>query len=246
MNILVVDDEALARERLLRLLARLRPAAECLEADSAEAALDLLERFDPALVLLDVRMPGMGGVALAARLAELDQPPAVIFCTAFDEYALDALDQQAVAYLLKPVREAELERALDRAGRVNRVQVAALRGDPGPAGEGPRQQVASSGHRGLETLAVADIRCFLADQKYVTAHAPGRELLLPDALKELEREFAGGFIRVHRNALVALRHVRRLARDAGGGWCVELEGVEVRPAVSRRHLGTVKERLLQG
>lgn len=242
MKVLVVDDESLARDRLRRLLSRLDPAVECREADSGEAALEALTQFDPQLVLLDVRMPGMGGIELAARLAEQERPPAVIFCTAYDEYALDALRQQAAAYLLKPVREEELAQALRRAGRVNRVQVEALRGDG--EREGARSQVSSQGHRGLETLAVAEVRCFLAEQKYVTAFAPGRQLLLPDSLKDLEEEFGSAFLRVHRNALVSLRHVLRLARNGDGGWCVELEGVDLRPAVSRRHLAAVKERLL--
>jgi two-component system response regulator AlgR len=127
MKVLIVDDESLARDRLQRLLLRLRPQAECRQVDCGETALAMLTLFEPQLVLLDVRMPGMGGVELAARLAELEQPPAVIFCTAYDEYALEALRQQATAYLLKPVRESELARALQQAGRVNRVQVAALR-----------------------------------------------------------------------------------------------------------------------
>lgn len=241
MKVLVVDDESLARDRLRRLLLRLRPEAECRQADSGEAALALLDEFDPQLVLLDVRMPGMGGIELATHLARQEEPPAVIFCTAYDEYALDALRQQATAYLLKPVRESELEQALRQAGRINRVQVAALR--EGEPAEG-RRQVSSQGHRGVETLPVADIRCFVAEQKYVTAHAPGRELLLPDSLKDLEQEFPQRFLRVHRNALVALEHVERLLRNGDGGWCVELEGVALRPAVSRRHLATVKERLL--
>ncbi|WP_116367675.1 LytR/AlgR family response regulator transcription factor [Parahaliea mediterranea] len=240
MKVLIVDDEPLARERLQRLLQRVRPQAECRSADSAEAAQAVLQTFDAELLLLDVRMPGRGGLALAAELAEQQHPPAVIFCTAYDEYALDALRHQAVAYLLKPVREAELERALDQAGRINRAQVAALRDDANAG----RSQVSSQGHRGLETLPVADIRCFLAEQKYVTAYAPQRELLLPDALKDLEQEFGERFLRVHRNALVALPYVRRLARDSDG-WCVELDGIDQRPAVSRRHLAAVKERLLK-
>lgn len=244
MKVLIVDDEPLARERLRRLLARLQPQWQSLEADSGEAALEQLALHDPQLVLLDVRMPGMGGIGVAARLAELEQPPAVIFCTAYDEYALDALRQQAADYLLKPVREEELARALQQAGRVNRVQVAALRRERDVAPEGARRQVSTQGHRGLETLPVADIRCFLAEQKYVTAYAPGRHLLLPDSLKDLEREFASQFMRVHRNALVAVSRVLRLARDGSGGWCVELDGVEQRPSVSRRHLAAVKERLL--
>ncbi len=242
MKILLVDDEPLARDRLRRLLQRLRPEAEVIEAGSGEDALALLAREDPSLVLLDVRMPGMDGIEVAEALDRLPAPPAVIFCTAYDEYALDALRHQAVAYLLKPVRETELARALATAGRVNRVQLAAL-SDGEPAG---RTQVSSQGHRGLETLPIADVRCFIAGQKYVTAVAPERELLIQDALKDLEQEFATDFLRVHRNALVARRHIRRLRRDAGGGWSVELDGVELRPQVSRRHLADVKARLQQG
>jgi two-component system response regulator AlgR len=242
MKILLVDDEPLARDRLRRLLQRLRPEAEVIEAGSGEAALALLAREDPSLVLLDVRMPGMDGIEVAAALDRLPAPPAVIFCTAYDEYALDALRHQAVAYLLKPVRETELARALATAGRVNRVQLAAL-SDGEPAG---RTQVSSQGHRGLETLPIAEVRCFIAGQKYVTAVAPERELLIQDALKDLEQEFATDFLRVHRNALVARRYIRRLRRDAGGSWSVELDGVALRPQVSRRHLADVKARLQQG
>jgi len=240
MKVLIVDDEPLARDRLQRLLLRVRPGAECRQAQSGESALRELGSFEAELLLLDVRMPGLGGIELAAQLDDLAEPPAVIFCTAYDEYALDALRHQAVAYLLKPVREEELDKALKLAGRVNRVQVAALRGDD----SGGRRQVSSQGHRGLETMPVEDIRCFVAGQKYVTACGPQRELLLPDSLKDLELEFNHSFLRVHRNALVALRYVQRLLRDGDGGWCLELEGVAMRPAVSRRHLASVKERLL--
>ena len=237
MKCLVVDDEALARQRLLRLLAKLQPDSTCFEAGSGEQALALVAEQQPDLLLLDIRMPGMDGIAVAEALESLEQPPAVVFCTAYDEYALEALQHEAVAYLLKPVREADLEKALASAGRVNRLQLAAMRG-----GEG-RTQVSSQGHRGVETLPLEDIRCFIAGQKYVTAYAPQRELLLPDTLKDLEQEFGDHFLRVHRNALVALRHVVRLARDESG-WVVELDGIDERPAISRRHLAEVKETLV--
>ncbi|MEQ9395494.1 LytR/AlgR family response regulator transcription factor [Haliea sp.] len=240
MKIMLVDDEVLARERLRRLLGKLRPDAVVLEAASGDEALAVLAREEPSLLLLDIRMPGMDGIAVAAELDRLPQPPAVIFCTAYDEYALEALQHQAVAYLLKPVREVELARALASAGRVNRVQLAALAGDDAPG----RSQVSSRGHRGVETLAISEVRCFLAEQKYVTAIAPGRQLLLQDALKDLERELAADFMRVHRNALVAVAHVQRLRREADGSWWVELDGVDTRPQVSRRHLAEVKSRLL--
>jgi two-component system response regulator AlgR len=248
VKVLVVDDEALARERLLRLLGRLRPEARCLQAADGEQALALVDRENPDLLLLDIRMPGLDGIEVATRLDAMASPPAVIFCTAYDEYALQALQHQAVAYLLKPVREADLTRALVAAGRVNRVQLASLR-EQGPAGETPaapgRSRVSSQTHRGLETMPVAEIRCFVAEQKYVTACSPAGELLIPDTLKDLEREFGGRFLRVHRNALVACEHIERLARDDSGVWHVVLRGVEMRPAVSRRHLAQAKQQLLE-
>lgn len=251
MKILVVDDEQLARERLLRLLRGLRPEARCWEAASGEQALALVEEHDPDLLLLDIRMPGMTGMELAAQLNELEQPPAVVFCTAYDEYALEALQQQAVAYLLKPVREGELESALAGAGRVNRLQLAALgaagiaESAPEYGGAGsPRRHLASHTHKGMESMPVVDIRCLLAEQKYVVACCPTGSILIPDTLKELEREFGDRFLRVHRNALVARNHIVRLQRDADGTWRVQLDGVNERPVVSRRHLSEAKQRLL--
>ncbi|MCB1678359.1 MAG: response regulator transcription factor [Halioglobus sp.] len=248
MKILVVDDEALARERLLRLLHKLQPQAQCLEADSGEQALEQVRHHAPDLLLLDIRMPGMDGIEVAAALDAMAQPPAVIFCTAYDQYALAALQQHAVAYLLKPVREAGLDQALAQAARVNRLQLASLRQTAAQEAPGApaavRSQVSCQTHRGLETLGVADIRCFLAEQKYVAALSPAATLLLPDTLKDLEREFGGRFVRVHRNALVALDHIVRLQREDGGTWRVVLDGVSERPLVSRRHLAQAKQRLL--
>lgn len=249
MKILVVDDEALARERLLRLLEKSHPDAQCWQAGNGEQALALAREHSPDLLLLDVRMPGMSGIELAARLESEEQPPAVIFCTAYDEYALEALQHQAAAYLLKPVRELDLTQALATAGRINRVQLAALAelGETHAAEvPGERSQLASQTHRGVEIMPVEDVRCLLAEQKYVTAYSPSGELLIPDTLKELEREFGQRFLRVHRNALVAVAHVVRLQRDEQGPWYVVLEGVSQRPMVSRRHLAEVKQQLVSG
>ena len=106
-----------------------------------------------------------------------------------------------------------------------------------------RSQVSSQTHRGLETLAIDQVECFMAEQKYVSAYSAHSSLLIPDTLKELEAELAASFVRVHRNALVSLAHIARLIREEDGSWFAELSGVEQRPAVSRRHLAGVKERL---
>ena len=241
MKILVVDDEPLARERLLRLVRRLQPGAECSDVASGQEALQLVESLGPDLVLLDIRMPGMDGIEVATHLDTLENPPAIVFCTAFDEYALQALQHQAVAYLLKPVREADLARALGAAGRVNRVQLASLK--EGRL-ESSRSHVCSQTHRGLETMPIEEVRCFLAVQKYVSASSPERDRLFQDSLKELVPEFGERFIRRHRNALVSLAHLVGLHKVVDGSWCVELAGLPDRVAVSRRHLAEVKQQLL--
>ncbi len=238
MKILLVDDESLARDRLQRLLEKLQPDAEIMQAASGEAALKLVGEKAPDLMFLDIRMPGMDGIEVAGHLDALQQPPAVVFCTAYDEYAMEALNHHAVAYLLKPVREQKLQQALAAAGKINRMQLTSLQR---VASE--RTQVSSQTHRGLETMPINQIECFLAEQKYVTAYSAQGSLLIPDTLKELETEFATSFVRVHRNALVSLAHIARLIREEDGSWCVELLGVEQRPAVSRRHVADVKERL---
>ncbi|MEM6580458.1 MAG: LytTR family DNA-binding domain-containing protein [Pseudomonadota bacterium] len=247
MKILVVDDEALARERLLRLLSQSHPEASAWEAATGEEALKMVRKHNPDLLLLDVRMPGMSGIELAGRLDSEDEPPAVIYCTAYDEYALEALQHQAAAYLLKPVRGEELTKAIGSARRVNRAQLSALaelgtQGEEG--GYEQRTHLASQTHRGVESMPVNEVRCLFAEQKYVTAYSPSAELLIPDSLKELEREFGDRFLRIHRNALVAVEHVVRLQRDEDGPWCVLLDGVSHMPTVSRRHLSEVKARLV--
>lgn len=240
MKILLVDDEPLARERLQRLLQKLQPDAEILQADSGAAALQIVGKSTPDLMFLDIQMPGMDGIEVARHLDALQQPPAVIFCTAYDEYAMDALNHHAVGYLLKPVREQRLQEALTAAGKINRMQLTNLQH---VASE--RTQVSSQTYRGLETLQINQIECFLAEQKYVTAYAGHGSLLIPDTLKELEAELGKNFIRVHRNALVSLAHIVRLVRAEDGSWSAELASVEQRPAVSRRHVAEVKERLRQ-
>lgn len=241
MKILVVDDEQLARERLLRLLARLRPEAQCLQASNGDQALELVAKEEPDLLLLDIRMPGKDGIEVATELERGTSPPAVVFCTAYDEYALQALQHQAMAYLLKPVREADLAQALEGAARINRLQLANLQN--AASDSGPRSSVTSHTHRGFESLPVDQVRCFIAEQKYVTALSPDGDLLLPDTLKDLEQEFGDQFLRVHRNALVALAHVLRLEKLSDGSWQVVLDGLELTPAISRRHLSETKERL---
>ncbi len=238
-QVLVVDDELLARQRAQRMIERIEGYEVIGEASNGDEAFQAVESLDPDIVLMDIRMPGEDGLAAARKIAEVDEPPAVIFCTAYDEYAVEAFETLAVGYLLKPLRQDQLELALAKASKVNKMQRAKLK-EPKP---NQRKHIAAKTRRGVELVAIDDIYCFLADQKYVTIlHAKG-ETLIDDTLKELEDEFDSAFVRVHRNALVAVKTIERLDRLSSGQYELKLKGFDFKPVVSRRHVAAVRELL---
>lgn len=237
LRVLVVDDEPPARARLRQLLAEI-PDAECVgEGATGEEALSLTAAAAPDVVLLDIRMPGMGGLEAARRIATLPEPPAVIFTTAYEQHALEAFDAEASGYLLKPVRRDRLEAALERARRPRK---AVLRDAPG---EPRRAHVSARVRDQLRLIPVADVLCFIAEQKYTTVRHLGGEDLIEDSLRSLEEEFGTQFVRIHRNALVALAQVESLERDADGHTWVRLRHGGGRLQVSRRLAAEVQRRL---
>ncbi|MDX1456469.1 MAG: LytTR family DNA-binding domain-containing protein [Marinobacter sp.] len=236
-NVLIADDEPLARERIRRLVEALPGYRVCGEAGDGNEVLTQVVEANPDVVLLDIRMPGMDGMEAAERLAALDNPPAVIFCTAYDHYAINAFEVQAVAYLLKPVRRESLAEALARAGRINRLQLQAIQGRERNNGE----QLAIRSQRGTELIDMAQVYYCEADQKYVTVHHSQGETLTDHTLKELEAAFPAHLLRIHRHTLVGVRYIRRLARDNDGHWFLELTGRDNRLPVSRRHASTVRD-----
>ena len=237
-RVMIVDDEPLARERLKRFLEDDSQYDVVAEAGDGIAALDWLRAHQSGetadIVLLDIRMPGPDGVATAADIAALPQPPAVIFCTAYDEHALAAFRVNAVDYLLKPFRREDLHQALQRA--VTRLQSI-------PEEQG-RTHISARTHSGIRRVAVADILWFSADQKYVTAHYQGGEVLIDEPLKQLEEEFDGRFIRIHRSLLVATAAIDQLYTGLTGP-VLTLHGSEEQLPVSRRHLASVR-RFIKG
>jgi two-component system response regulator AlgR len=239
VKVLIVDDESLARARLASLLAEMDDATVVGEAAGGLQALEIAEASEPDVALLDVRMPGMDGIELARHLARLPRPPAVIFTTAYEAHALSAFEVRAVDYLLKPIRRERLADALLRARQLTPGQAEAA-----AAGFGGTRTHVSATHQGrLRLLPVAEVRYLIADQKYVAAGFPGGELLLEESLRQLETELGDRFLRVHRNALVAPAHVEALERGEDGLFHVRLRGVAQAPAVSRRLLAVVRERL---
>lgn len=239
MNILIVDDEVLARTRLRQLLDELEGCTVCAEAANGEQALVAVNSRQPDLLLLDIRMPGMDGLEVARHLQLMEQPPAIIFTTAYNDHALQAFEAHAVDYLLKPVRRERLAEALAHARRLTKVQAAVLEvTSPVPV---MRKRICANVRGSLQLIPVADIRYFLADQKYVTVCSADDKVLIEDSLKSLEEEFGDQFVRIHRNALVARRYLAGLERDAEGRLRVLLQDVQETLEVSRRHLAMLRK-----
>jgi two-component system response regulator AlgR len=238
LRTLLVDDEPLARLRLASLLQECaEPRAEVAgEAGDAASALAWLDRHPCDLVLLDIQMPALDGTALAARLRQRSDAPAVVFVTAHAGHALQAFDLDAVDYLTKPVRRERLQAALQRV---------AQRRAPGAADD-PAIVVTDRGR--LRRVPVADVLYLKAELKYVTLRTAEHTFVLDDALSDLEDRLGERFVRVHRNALVARHAMRALERRADADEGAESWAVQVAPggewlAVSRRQLGAVRDAL---
>lgn len=236
-TILIADDEPLARQRIRRLLEDLPGYRVCGEATDGHDTLHKIAELEPDILLLDIRMPGMDGMQAAGQISQLDSPPAVIFCTAYDHFAIQAFDVQACGYLLKPVRKEALAQTLARAGRTNRVQRRSLAGQTGQ-GAG---QLAVRTHRGTELIDLDTILYCEADQKYVTLHHTRGETLCDYTLKELEQAYPQQLLRIHRNTLVGVRFIRGLQRGSDGHHSLALKGLSAELPVSRRHTGHVRQ-----
>ena len=247
MNILIVDDEALARSRLRTLLSDCSDIQRCTVAEASNAA-ETMALLGPTggraydLVLLDIHMPGQDGLALAHTLQTLPQPPAVVFVTAHADHAVSAFELDAVDYLTKPVRRERLQQALAKVQRTSRpAWPSAVPSLP----EGETLLIQDRGR--TERLPLAEVLYFKAEQKYVTVRTTTRSYIMDGSLSELETKFAPRFLRIHRNALVARRAVRALEKhydpEEGEGWAVRLQGSTELLAVSRRQVAAVREEL---
>lgn len=238
MKILIVDDEQLARERLHRHLLELNSSYELIQAENGLVALEQSKQHNPDIVLLDIRMPGMDGIETATKLSELETPPAIIFTTAYDEYALEAFDTHAIAYLLKPIRKEKLDKALQSAKRLNRVQ---LQNIQTTESKNQDKHLSVRIHSGLRKIELDDIFYFQAEQKYVTVIYREGEVLIEESLKSLEARFSEKFIRIHRNALISKQQLIAIRKDQQGRYLTELKDVDKKIEVSRRHVAAVRK-----
>ena len=244
LRILIVDDEAPARHRLRDVLkdcAERLPVDVVGEADNALDALKQVEQQPVDAVLLDIRMPGMDGLECAGHLNRLHAPPAIIFSTAYDAYACQAFDLNAVDYLLKPVRADRLVRALSRAHTLSAHTLNQLRESHPHA----RTHLSVNEKGRIVLIPVADILYLKAELKYVTVRTAAREFLIEESLTRLESEFGEAFLRIHRNCLVARSRMREVGKLPGeeDGHFLRLEGLDERLAVSRRQYSALREKL---
>ncbi|MFW2178271.1 MULTISPECIES: LytR/AlgR family response regulator transcription factor [unclassified Moraxella] len=242
MRVVVCDDEPLARERLTRIV-REEGHEVVAQAMTGIEVIAKVKETTPDVVLLDIRMPEMDGIRAAKELNELNNPPAIIFVTAYDHYAIAAFKSHAIGYLLKPANKEELVEALNRASTLNSAQLNEIRRLEDPTAQPMRQHIAARTHRGVELIPLSDIYFFTADQKYVQVRHKGGTVLIDETLKELEQEFGDAFFRVHRNALINLDYLEMLEAIDQGQYQVRFKGLNDKLAVSRRHLPMLRDKI---
>lgn len=234
MRALIVDDESLARERLRALLVDLGTVEVVGEAEQGSQAIAMAEHLHPDVVFMDIRMPVMDGLEAARYLSTLEHAPAVIFCTAYDDHALAAFEANAVDYLLKPIRSERLQLALERARRFSGEAITHI--ENAITSGRQRSHLCARVRGSLVLVAIVDVDYLLAEDKYVVVHHRKGEVLIEEALKSLEDEFAPQFVRIHRNCLIARSKLMGLTRSADGRVFAKLNGVDTPLEVSRRNL----------
>ena len=233
LNILIIDDEKPARDRLRRLLDAI-PACNIVgEASNGSQALEQIRELHPDVLLLDISMPGMDGMALARVLQEGGASPAVIFCTAYQNQALKAFEVEAVDYLVKPVRVERLEKSLEKVQR--------YLGEGG--GHDDEHYVRSTVGGKVVLTPIHRVICLISEDKYTTVIHEKGTTVIDDSLLDLEEKFPELFFRVHRNALVSRTHLRGLERTTDGQTRVLLSGTDRKPEVSRRNISSLRKLL---
>ena len=243
LRVFIVDDEPPARNRLHDLLddCSEQLALEVVgEAANGQEALDKLGDIHADVVLLDIRMPQMDGIELAQHLNKLLNPPVIIFTTAYDAYAIQAFDLNAIDYLLKPIRLRRLFEALNRARDAVPVQTEVLRN----LLPEPRKNLSIHERGKVHLIPIEQVLFLRAEFKYITVRTAEREYLIEESLNALEKEFPNLFIRIHRNCLIAKEAI--VGFEKGGdegesGWMVKLKGLEELLPISRRQQHIVKD-----
>jgi two-component system LytT family response regulator len=247
LRVLVCDDELMARKRVLRLLGELPGIEATIECESGEQVLAKLKEEDVDIAILDINMPGLSGLETVMQMPE--DRPYVIFLTAHPEHAVQAFDVGAVDYVLKPVDDARLAKALARArhsldhGNDGAGGGAAAGASETPAVATKTSKLAIATHDGAALVSPSDVTHATFDGALVTVHTAARSILTDDTLQDLEAKLpVGPFERVHRRAIVNLDHVDRLESVDSGGYVACLSTGK-RVDVSRQSARRLRRRL---
>jgi two-component system response regulator AlgR len=232
LRTLIVDDEPLAIERMQVLCNEIDGLTVAGTASDGAAALRLAGKLDPDLVLLDMTMPGMDGLAVAREFGRAEQPPAVIFVTAHEDFAVEAFDLDAVDYVLKPVARERLERAVGRA---------VSRRGTRQAGGGRWLEEFWVPHRSeLLRIEADQVARIDAERDYVRLHVGDRSYLLLQTIAGLEQRLdPEKFIRIHRSTILRRNEIRRLRHEGLGVWSAEIGNGEAL-RIGRTYLHKVK------
>ncbi|MBL7002449.1 MAG: response regulator transcription factor [Gammaproteobacteria bacterium] len=240
MNVLIVDDESPARKRLNRLIGEIDGFEAVGEAKNGQEAIDQCDVLKPDIVLMDIRMPAVDGLDAAKKITQQKSPPAIIYCTAYSDHALQAFESHAVDYLLKPVNKERLVEALIACTKVSRAQQANVVEIEEAEEKAVRQHICARVRGNLVLVPVESIYYFHADQKYINVKHSEGELLIEETLLSLESEFSEGFLRIHRNALVSKERIDGLVKNETTSF-VTFKGIDDQLEISRRHLPAVRK-----
>lgn len=241
LRAMIVDDEAPARSELRFLLEQTGKIGSIIEASSVRSAIEMLMEARVDVVFLDISMPGASGLQLAEALYKLKNPPAIVFVTAYSDHAVEAFDVDAVDYLMKPVEEARLDRAIEKV--IARAKPAAA---VEPAAAKPsnieRIPVEKGGRKVL--IPVDQIRFIMANDDYSCIFTDDDRFLSTTSLAQFESKLGEfGFFRVHRRYIVNLANVEDVETVPSGAIQLGVNGVDERIPVSRRRVVPLKKAL---
>lgn len=222
MKVLIVDDEPLARMRLTHMLNHLQ-LNDVLEASNGQQAKDMVAKYMPDLVFMDIEMPEMGGIEAAQQIKSAHPSIPIIFSTAHDDFALKAFDLSAHDYLLKPLSIERLKQALEKVG----------------ASHSPEKLTVKKGNDVI-MVAVDDIICMMAEDKYVTAYLSNQSLILDQSLAELEK-LSNQYFRIHRGCLINVNYLKGIHFDNDHKPMAILDKIAIKPMIARRQLAEVKK-----
>jgi two-component system LytT family response regulator len=249
LKTIIVDDEQIARNVLREELEQIQDLVVIGEADNGNSALNLIEKDSPDLVFLDLQLPDVGGFEVIHILNQSRIPPVVVVVTAFDEYAIPALEAGAIDYVLKPVGEARLAQAVERARRLRQnppelaAQLRKIEEVIEPVAQHWSRKIVGKTAKEYVLLDASEVFAFKAEAEIVWIITANRKYMATHTLSALQERLQNtSFRRIHRNALVNTDHIRRMSSMSSQRWLITL-GNNLEFIVSKRQASSVRQYL---